>query len=113
MIEQGYLRIEYDYRLPVLVFTERGWEIEVETMAEELLRGFDDRLKAGPPYDFTDLKDRNRQMIMLLLDRLEASGRCDFIPLLRAWSEIDYAKVRARIARVIRSLEGSQLDAPQ
>lgn len=113
VIEQGYLGIEYDYRLPVLVFTERGWEIEVDTMSQELLRGFEARLNARPPYDFSDLKDRNRQMIMLLLDRIEASGRRDFIPLLRAWSKIDYAKVRARIARVIRSLEDSQPDARQ
>lgn len=113
VIEQEYLGIEYDYRLPVLVFTERGWAIEVETMSQELLRGFEARLNAGPPYDFSDLKDRNRQMIMLLLDRIEASGRRDFIPLLRAWSKIDYAKVRARIAKVIRSLEGSQLDVRQ
>jgi hypothetical protein len=33
-----------------------------------------------------------------------ASGRTDFIPLLLAWSEIDYAKVRKRIASVIRAL---------
>jgi hypothetical protein len=104
VIQQGFLRIEYDYRLPVLVFTKEGWAIEAETMAEELLRDFDVRLEAGPPYDFSHLKDRNREMIMLLLDKLEASGRPELIPLLQAWSEIDYAKVRARIAQVIRAL---------
>jgi hypothetical protein len=73
-------------------------------MAEELLRGFDTRLAAGPPYDLSDLKDRNRQMIMLLLDKVEASDRPELIPLLQAWMEIEYAKVRARIANVIRAL---------
>lgn len=104
VIEHGFLNIEYFGRLPVLMFTEQGWEIEIETMAEELLRSFDTRLTAGAPYDFSDLKDRNRQMILLLLDKLEASGRPELIPLLQAWSEIDYAKVRARIAKVIRAL---------
>ena len=28
-----YLRIEYDYRLPILVYTPQGWEIEKETFA--------------------------------------------------------------------------------
>jgi RQC domain-containing protein len=109
MIEHDYLRIEYDHRLPVLVFTERGWAIEVETMADELLRGFDARLAAGPPYDFSDLKDRNRQLTLLLLDKIEASERREFIPLLQAWREIDYAKVRARIGKAIRALEGAPL----
>jgi hypothetical protein len=104
MIKNDYLRIEYSYRLPVIVFAPRGWAIEVVTMAEELLRGFDDRLAAGPPYDFSDLKDRNREMILLLLDKIEASGRRDFVPLLKAWSAIDYAKVRARIGSVMRTL---------
>ena len=106
-IVHGFLRIEYDYRLPVLIFTDQGWAIEVETMAEELFHGFDARLAAGPPYDFSDLQDRNRQMILLLLDKIEASRRPELIPLLRAWAEIDYAKVRARIGRVIRTLMGA------
>lgn len=96
--------MEYAYRLPVLVFTERGWDVEVETMADELFRGFDARLDAGPPYDFSNLQDRNRQMIMLLLDKVEASARPKLIPLLQAWAGIDYAKVRASIGAVIRTL---------
>ena len=107
VIQHGFLRIEYEGRLPVLIFTDRGWAIEVETMAEELLRSFDARLAAGPPYDLSDLKDRNRQMILLLLDKVEATARPELIPLLEAWSAIDYAKVRARIGRVIRALAAS------
>lgn len=106
-IAHGFLRIEYDYRLPVLFFTDEGWAIEVETMAEELFHGFDARFAAGPPYDFSDLKDRNRQMVLLLLDKIAASGRSELVPLLRAWAEIDYAKVRARIGAVIRTLMGA------
>lgn len=107
VVEERYLRIEYDYRLPVLSFTDKGWAIEVVTMAMELLRALDVFLAAGPPYDLSNFKDRNREMIFRLLDMVQASGRRDFIPLLRAWSEIDYAKVRARIAGVIRSLENT------
>lgn len=108
-IENEYLGIEYRGRLPLLVFTRRGWAIEVKTRAAELLRGLDDRLAAGPPFDFSDLKDRNREMIFLFLDQVAASGRREFIPLLLAWSEIDYAKVRSRIGEVIRTLESGAL----
>ena len=31
MIKKGYLDIEYRDRLPMLVFSEKGWEIERET----------------------------------------------------------------------------------
>ena len=106
-IEHRYLRIEYSGRFPVLVFTERGWAIEVETMVQELVDMFEERLAAGPPYDFSELKDRDRGMIFLLLDKIEASEQPEFIPLLMAWAEIDYAKVRARIASVIQTLARS------
>jgi hypothetical protein len=104
VIQHGYLRIEYAGRLPVLVFSPEGWEIERENMADELLRDLDALLDSGPPYDMTHLKDRDRGMIFLLLDKIEASGRPELVPLLQAWREIDYAKVRARISRVIKEL---------
>ncbi|HVT03181.1 MAG TPA: RQC-minor-1 family DNA-binding protein [Thermoanaerobaculia bacterium] len=110
-IEHEYLRVDYEYRLPVLFFTEAGWAIEMETMAAELLRGFEARLATGPPFDLSDLKDRNRPMILLLLDKLEASARPDFIPLLESWAGIEFAKVRARINRVIQTLRAISIAA--
>lgn len=53
------------------------------------------------------LKDRNRQMISLLLDKVAATGNPKYIPLLRAWALIDYRKVRGRINQVIRQLGGN------
>ena len=97
--------IEYDYRLPVLVFTQKGWEIERETYANELLAGFDALLKTGPTYDMQYLKDRNRGMILLLLDKIAATGDEKYIRILKAWRKIDYQKVRRRIGHVIRELE--------
>ena len=103
-IVDGYLDFEYDYRLPLLMFTPKGWSIERETYAEELLRGFDEKLEQGPPFKMEYLKDRNRGMILLLLDKVEATGNAGYIPLLEAWAEVDYKKVRARIHQVIRTL---------
>ena len=86
----GYLRIEYSNRFPVLVFTQKGWEIERDNYANELLAGFDEILRDGPPYQMEYLKDRDRGMILLLLDKTAATGETRYIPLLEAWRKVDY-----------------------
>lgn len=102
-----YLEIEYRYRLPVLIFSKKGWEIEKDTYATELLRGFDEKLASGAQqFDMSYLKDRNRELILLLLDKVEATADPKYIPLLKAWERIDYKKVRQRIRQVIRRLTG-------
>ena len=105
-IVNGYLDIAYDYRLPLLRYTDRGWEIERETYAGELLQEFDGMLESGcEQYDMHYLKDRARDMIPLLLDKVEATGDRKYIPILEAWAEIDYTKVRKRIRQVVDRLD--------
>jgi hypothetical protein len=105
VIHSGYLGIMYEGRLPVSVCTEDGWAIERETYAHELLKGLDQLLAQGPPYDMGYLMDLNRGVILRLLDLIKESGNPSYIPLLRAWAEIDYQKVKRRINAVIRSLD--------
>jgi hypothetical protein len=105
MIVHDYLAIEYDYRLPLLRYTSRGWEIERHTYAEELLRGFDDTIARGGPYEMSYLKGRARDMILALLDKVEQTGDAKYIPLLEVWAKVDYKKVRSRIRQVINRLE--------
>lgn len=101
----GYLAIEYDYRLPLLVYTPQGWEIEKETYASELLSSFDDMLATGRrPFDMSYLKQKNRDLIRLLLDKVEATSDTEYIPLLEAWEQVDSKKVRQRIRQVISRL---------
>lgn len=72
VILDRYLRIEYEYRLPVLVYTDAGWKIEKETRAVEFLKQFDQLLETTqPPYDMSFLKDRSRGIIFVLLDKVE------------------------------------------
>ena len=47
MIRQDYIRIDYYGRLPMIIFSEKGWEIEAETYAEELFQRFLGAAKAG------------------------------------------------------------------
>ena len=108
-IQNGYLRIEHFDRLPLLVYTQKGWEIERENYADELLAGFDNLIQKGPPYDMEYVKERDRQMILRLLDKVETTGDARYVPLLEAWKKIDYKKVQFRIREVIRRLEKERL----
>ncbi|MEW5759366.1 MAG: RQC-minor-1 family DNA-binding protein [Candidatus Thermoplasmatota archaeon] len=104
LIENYYLEIEYDYRLPLLAFTKKGWEIEKDTYAYELLEKLRGMLDCEDYKFVIELKDRNRGMILLLLNKIQATGDKRFIPLLKAWAEIDYKKVRKAIRDVITVL---------
>lgn len=106
VILNGYLAIEYELSIPLLRYTQRGWEIERETFARELLQEFDEMLASGQTeFDMTYLKDRTRDMIFILLDLVEESGDPNYIPILEAWAKVDYKKVRQRIKAIIQQLE--------
>lgn len=80
-------------------------------MADEHLRNIDQALSSGQqPLDMSDLKDRNREVIWRLLEKIEASGDRRYIPALEAWEPIDYRKVRARIRSVIQTLRGENTE---
>ncbi|WP_245183503.1 zinc-ribbon domain containing protein [Lentibacillus salicampi] len=84
----------------------RVWEIERDQLTDEFLNEWDQWLAAGNESpDMHYLKDRNRGMILLLLDKIQETGSNKYIPYLRAWEKIDYKKVRARIREVIRDIE--------
>jgi hypothetical protein len=104
MLLHGYLRIEFAGHVPVLVFTPKGWAIECDNMACELVRGFDGMLASGEgPYDMGYLKERNREMILLVLDKVQHSGDPKYLPLLADWARIDCKKVQQRIRELVRS----------
>ena len=104
VIESGYLNIEYSSRLPVIVYTEKGWEIERETYAQELLQKLTGLLKGNDFSFVTELKDRNRGMILLLISKISKTSNTEFIPLLRVWQEIEYKKVRTALQKAINDL---------
>ena len=88
----------------MLVFSEIGWEIERETYAEELLQKLA-KLLEGKDYGFVrELKDRNRGMILLLIKKIKLTGNARFIPILKAWKEIEYKKVQSEIQGAINYL---------
>ena len=110
-IEHDYLAIEYSKKLPLIVFTPAGWEIEKETYTNELFENFREimceisdleRRKA-----FIEiLKTRNRQVILLLLDKIAENGDESFIPLLEEWKTVEVKKVSGKIDGVINRIRG-------
>lgn len=105
MIKKDYLRIKYDYRLPLLVFSEKGWEIEKETFAEELYQRFCLDIKEKNARVIFEMKDVNRQVVMLVLDKIQKYGTEEFLTCLEAWKLMEVKKVAVRIAEVENTIK--------
>ena len=104
LIINGYLRIEYDYRLPLLVYTNKGWEIEKETFASEKLARLDRQLEEGASDGtFEWLNDMNPTVIHRILDVIADSGDSKYIHALEQWVGSATRKVRGRINGILRN----------
>lgn len=108
LIVKRYLRIEYSGRLPMLVFTDKGWGIERETYTEEWFYRFEAAVesKVIELEMFEELKIVNRQVVFRLLDRIKERGDRRYISFLKVWQKGEVHKVREKIGGVIGSLEG-------
>lgn len=111
LIVNNYLAIEYDNRLPLVVYDYKGWEIIKEYKINEIIKKFNNMIESSEmPYDMLFLKDRNREIIFELLDRISVmSENKKYLPLLYSWHDIDYKKVRNRIKAVIKKIENNDL----
>ncbi|WP_164667837.1 RQC-minor-1 family DNA-binding protein [Virgibacillus doumboii] len=109
MIDHDFLDIQYSGKLPMIVFTDRGWNIESDQFADELLEEWNEWLangKESPDMDY--LKDRNRKMILLFIEKIRETGNKNYIPYLKEWEKIDYKKVRVAINKTIKALEAEE-----
>ena len=105
MIKKDYLRIKYDYRLPLLVFSEKGWEIEKETFAQELYQQFCLDVKENNPRVIHKLIKVNRKVILRILDIIEEEGNKEFIPCLEAYKKIETKRIGRRIIEVEKTIK--------
>jgi superfamily II DNA helicase RecQ len=109
LIIKGYLRIEYDYRLPVLVYTRKGWEIEKETFAAEKLARLDRQLEdAGADKSFAWLNEMNPQVMYRILDVIADSGDSRYVPALEQWAGSASRKVRGEINDILKILAATE-----
>src|SRR5690554_6587450 len=108
MIQHGFLLLAPGSRAPVLDLTEKGWEIEKKTYAQELRMEFDEILESGKqPYDLSYLESVDPEVLENLLELLRKSGNPKYIPLLEAWLPYPPKRLRTRISQVIAALEAS------
>lgn len=109
MIKEDYLRIEYDYRLPLLVFSEKGWQIEKETFAQELYQRMCLDVEEKKARVIFEMKEVNRQVVMCVLDKIEKDGTKEFLPYLEAWKMLEVKKIAARIIEVENKIAGKNM----
>jgi hypothetical protein len=107
LIVNDYLGIEYDYRLPLLIYRPHGWAIERETYTDELME-YVNMWLASPATkpDIGWLNNKNREVLFLLLDRIEASQNPKYLPVLKVWASDTSQKLARRIHAVIGVLRG-------
>lgn len=104
MIDEDYLRIKYDGRLPLLVFSDEGWAIEKETFAQELYQQFCLDVKEKNPRVIHRLIKVNRKVILRILDIIEEEGTEEFIPCLEAYKKIETKRIGRRIIEVEKTI---------
>jgi hypothetical protein len=108
MIRTGFLEIQTNGKLPVIVYASLGWAIERERRAEEFVQEWDHWLANNiVPISMVYLKERNRGMMFLFLYKILCSRNKKYMPFLSLWEQIDFKKVQVEIRHVIDALKQS------
>ena len=110
-IKEGYLEYYYEWKQPLLAFTERGWEIERPRVVEGYYQQFVHDVETGEiamAERMADVKgDMQRDVCGLIGERCDARA----IPHLEAWSEHAFKRLRKKIAWAIRAIEAREAGA--
>ncbi len=93
-----YLAWEYDGRLPLIVFASKGWELYKPIYAAELHQSILQTTEDEAVLALIEkLKNKNREIILILLEKIAASKNIGILRFLERWQESEVKKVRARI----------------
>ncbi|HKK22972.1 MAG TPA: RQC-minor-1 family DNA-binding protein [Pseudohaliea sp.] len=107
-IKEGYLAIEYDYRLPLLRYTRIGWAIEREIYATELLERIDRELEIDPAQpDLEWFGDQHPEVLELVAETIAQSGDAKYEPVLEAWQGRASRRMRRHVRAAIRALQAT------
>lgn len=104
MIENGYLDISYNGRLPMIIFSDYGWELYKPIFAKEVL----DKIITVPDEKVEELAEYlraiNRQVINIILEWIVEKDLKELIPFLRKWVKTAYKKDAQNIRKTISKL---------
>lgn len=105
MIRNRYLRIVYNGRLPMIAFTDMGWELYKPIFADELIG----EITSLDQFDANELvegfKTVNREVVILMLDTILEMEIVDAIEFLELWKPKAYKKVAEKIGYVLGRLK--------
>lgn len=105
MIVQNYLDIDYNGRLPMIIFSEKGWEAYKPFYVDELYNHILNVNENICNDLIEQLKQTNREIVKLLLLRIGGSKNIGFIRFLTKWEVVEVKKVRLMINGAIKKLK--------
>jgi superfamily II DNA helicase RecQ len=107
MIWNKYLRIIYNGRLPMIVFTEFGWELYKPVFANEKLNKIMQVSDTGIEELVEEFRTINREVINIMLRKIQDNMMTKTIRFLKVWINIAYKKDAKNIRYTLNLLEGS------
>lgn len=105
MITNNYFKIEYNGKLPVIVFSDKGWETYKPVYRDEIYDLMINVKQNDYPSIIERLKKTNRQVIELLLHKIGESKDIELLDILVEWEKIEVKKVREMIDITIEQLK--------
>ncbi len=105
MILNNYLDIDYNGRLPMIVFSDKGFETYKPFYAHELYNCILNVDETICDDLIEQLKQTNREVIKILLLKIGVSKNISFIRFLTKWEAVEVKKVRFMINCAISKLK--------
>lgn len=105
MIVNDYLDIDYNGRLPMIIFSEKGWETYKPIYVDELYNCIFNVSETMCNDLIEQLKQTNREVVKMLLLKIEGSKNIGFIRFLAKWEVVEVKKVRSMINGAINKLK--------
>ena len=105
MIVKGYLQIDYKGRLPIIFFTGKGWNNYKPVYVEELYELLLNSSRETYREKIEKLKQTNREVVIMLLDKIGESRNIGFIRILNEWKLSEVKKVKLMINSTIAKLK--------
>ena len=105
MIVNDYLDIDYNGRLPMIIFSNKGWQTYKPYYADELLSQLQAASEETSLELIEQLKQTNREVIILVLSKIGESKNIGSIRFLSKWEAYEVKKVRNMINSAIAKLK--------
>ena len=103
-IEEGYLDYYYEWRQPLLMFTERGWELEKPVVVERYYEQFCEDVDDGEMRMAARMIDIKNEVQLDVIDLI--AQRCDerCLEHLESWSSKATKRIRKKIGWAQRTI---------